>query len=483
MGYQAIVINNNPATISTDYKISDKLYIEPLTIENIMNVIHFEKPEGVVITFGGQTALDLCSDLTDLKVPIIDTKLHIIEHTKNREMFQKIVRDINIPKTQNKIVTAKEQGIKEAEDMGYPILVRSNINSENNVTKIIHSKEAFQNNWQIEISPNKPALIQKYIEGIEVEVDAISDGENVFIPGIIQHIEKTGIHSGDSISVYPGFSISEEARQKIVGYTVQLGIELGIVGLYKIQYIITKRDHVYIIELNPRASRTAPFMTKASGYPLVELATKVILGKNLRELGVGLVYPEQPDRWYVKAPTFSFAKLAGVDAYLSPEMKSTGKAIGYDDKLTRALYKALQASNLNVSNFGTIFVTIDDRDKYKALPLIKRFYNLGFNIEATEGTANFLKENDIRTRVRAKISEGSDEILESIRQGYVTYIINTRNPDSDKQLTDGYIIRRCAAKYNVTTFTSLDTVSVLLDVLEEITIGVSTIDSDKQDQN
>ena len=482
MGYQAIVVNNNPETVSTDYTISDKLYFEPLTIEDVMNVIEKEKPKGVIVTLGGQTAINLCSDLTALNVPILGTDQIAIEKAENRDAFEKVMQTLEIPQPIGKAVTDIDKGLEVAEKIGYPVLVRPSYVLGGRAMEIVSSKDSLKHYLKtaVEIDTTKPVLVDKYISGIEVEVDAVCDGENVFVPGIIQHIERTGIHSGDSISVYPAFGISDEAMQKIVGYTVKLGLEIGIIGLFNIQFIITERDYVYVIEVNPRSSRTVPFISKSSGYSLADIATKVMLGKNLREQGIGFVYPKQAERWYVKSPAFSFAKLAGADSYLSPEMKSTGEAIGYDNKLTRALYKALQASNMRVSNYGTVFVTIADRDKAKALPLIKRFYNIGFNIEATKGTAEFLKQNGIRTRARAKISEGSDEIIESIRQGHVTYVINTRNPSSDEQRSDGFIIRSCAAENNVTTFTALETVSVLLDVLEEITIGISTIDADKQ---
>jgi carbamoyl-phosphate synthase large subunit len=290
-------------------------------------------------------------------------------------------------------------------------------------------------------------------------------------------VERTGVHSGDSISVYPTFSINEKARQKIIDYTVRLGLGIGIVGLYNIQFIVDKDDNVFVIEVNPRSSRTVPFLSKATGIPLADIATKVMLGHSLRRQGIIDVIAPEKKKFYVKAPAFSFSKLRGMDAYLSPEMKSTGEAIGYDVSLTRALYKALQASGMNVANYGTIFVTTADSDKEEVLPLVRRFYDLGFNIEATRGTADFLKKHGIRTRVRRKISEGSEEILDSLRQGHVNYVINTRTAASLSQEHDGAKIRRCAVENNVTMFTALDTVKVLLDVLEEITLKISTIDS------
>ncbi|MEG2003271.1 MAG: carbamoyl-phosphate synthase large subunit, partial [Clostridia bacterium] len=277
--------------------------------------------------------------------------------------------------------------------------------------------------------------------------------------------------------VYPPFSLSEKVKGKILDYTKQLGLGIGIIGLYNVQYIVDKNEDVFVIEVNPRSSRTVPFLSKATGYSLADIVTLVILGKSLKEQGIFEIYPAEKKRWYVKVPAFSFSKLHGLDAYLSPEMKSTGEAIGYDNKLNRALYKALQASGMQVINYGTVLVTIADKDKDEALPLIKKFYNMGFNIEATEGTAMFLKQHGIRTRIKKKISDGSDEILDSIRQGYVSYVINTRELNSTGGISDGYEIRQCAVENNVTMFTALDTVKVLLDVLEETTLCISTIDS------
>ena len=344
--------------------------------------------------------------------------------------------------------------------------------------QIVSNKRALEKYLKtaVEVNVEQPVLVDKYIIGKELEVDAVCDGKDVFIPGIMELVEKTGIHSGDSISVYPTFSVSQKVKETIIDYSVKLGLGIGIIGLYNIQFIVDKEENVYVIEVNPRSSRSVPFISKSTGYSLADIGTLVMLGKSLKEQGLTEVYPKEKEKWYVKAPVFSFSKLSGLDAYLSPEMKSTGEAIGYDKKLTRALYKALQSSGIRLANYGTIFVTIADKDKEEALPLIRRFYNLGFNIEATEGTANFLKSNGIRTRIKKKISEGSEDILNSIRKGYVNYVINTRDIDSISQDTDGSIIRRCAVENNIPMFTSLDTVRVLLDVLEEITLGISTID-------
>jgi carbamoyl-phosphate synthase large subunit len=290
-------------------------------------------------------------------------------------------------------------------------------------------------------------------------------------------VEKTGVHSGDSISVYPSFSISDKVKGIILQYAKKLGLGIGIVGLYNIQFIVDEHDDVYIIEVNPRSSRTVPFLSKATGYSLADIATEVIMGKSLKEQGIFDIYPTEKKRWYVKVPVFSFNKIRGLDAYLSPEMKSTGEAIGYDNKLNRALYKALQASGMHLQNYGTVFATIADSDKEEALPLIRRFYNLGFNIQATEGTANFLKKHGIRTHVLKKLSEGSDEVADALRQGHIAYVINTKDISATGEANDGLLIRRYAIENNVNIFTALDTVRVLLDALEESTITISTIDA------
>lgn len=478
-GYEAIIINNNPETVSTDYTCSDKLYFEPLCTEDVMNIIHLEKPIGVIASLGGQTAINLAESLKNRGVKIIGTDCEAIDRAENRDLFEKVLKELNIPQPQGKAVTKIEDGVKAAAEIGYPVLVRPSFVLGGRAMQIVADEEQLRRYLRtaVEIDEDKPVLVDKYISGKELEVDAICDGKDVFVPGIMELVERTGIHSGDSISVYPTFSISEKVRETILDYTRRLGLGIGIIGLYNIQFIVDKNDNVFIIEVNPRSSRTVPFLSKATGFSLADIATLVILGKSLKEQGFDKIYPGDKKRWYVKAPAFSFSKLRGLDAYLSPEMKSTGEAIGYDDKLTRALYKALKASGMSVMNYGTVLATIADKDKEEALPLIRRFYNMGFNIQATAGTAEFLKRNGIRTHAVGKLSDGSREITDAIRQGYVTYVINTRDMNSSGVLSDGYEIRRCAVENNVTMFTSLDTVKVLLDVLEETTLGISTIDA------
>ena len=478
-GYEAIIINNNPETVSTDYTTADKLYFEPLTPEDVMAIIDFEQPEGVIASLGGQTAINLAQPLMDRGVKIIGTDCAAIERAENRDSFEKILLDLGIPQPKGQAVTKIEDGVAAAAEIGYPVLVRPSFVLGGRAMQIVANEAQLRHYLKtaVEIDADKPVLVDKYIRGKEVEVDAICDGRDVFVPGIMELVERTGIHSGDSISVYPAFSISNRVKGIILQYAKKLGLGIGIVGLYNIQFIVDENEDVYIIEVNPRSSRTVPFLSKSTGYSLADIATEVILGKSLKEQGIFDLYPEEKKRYYVKVPVFSFNKIKGLDAYLSPEMKSTGEAIGYDDKLNRALYKALQAGGTRLQNYGTVLATVADRDKAEALPLIRRFYNLGFNIEATTGTARFLKEHGIRTHALKKISEGSNEIPESIRQGHVAYIINTSEIGATDSESDGLKIRQSATENNATIFTSLDTVRVLLDVLEETTLTISTIDA------
>ncbi len=479
-GYEAIIINNNPETVSTDYTCSDKLYFEPLCVEDVMNVIALEQPEGVIATLGGQTAINLAEPLRDHGVKIIGTDCDAIDRAENRDSFEKLLTELNIPQPKGQAVTSIEAGVKAAEEIGYPVLVRPSFVLGGRAMQIVAKEEALREylHTAVEIDEDKPVLVDKYIRGKEVEVDAICDGTNVFVPGIMELVERTGVHSGDSISVYPSYSLSDKVKETILDYTKRLGLGIGIIGLFNIQFIVDENDQVFIIEVNPRSSRTVPFLSKATGYSLADIATLANLGVSLPEQGIHEIYPKEKERYYVKVPAFSFSKLRGMDAYLSPEMKSTGEAIGYDKKLHRAVYKAMVASGMVLHNYGTVVVSVADEDKEETLPLVRRFYNMGFNIEATSLTGEFLKSHGIRTRIRLKPSEGSEEVLDSLRAGYVSYVINTRAILSGKHYGDGVAIRCCAAQHNIAMLTSLDTVRMLLDVLEEVTLGISTIDAE-----
>ena len=477
-GYEAIVINNNPETVSTDYTTADKLYFEPLTVEDVMNVIHLEKPEGVIATLGGQTAVNLAAPLTARGVKIIGTDCEAIDKAEDRDAFDRLIRSLGIPHPKGEAVTNIEAGVEAAERIGYPVLVRPSFVLGGRAMEIVANEEMLRRYLTnaVKVDEDKPVLVDKYIMGKEVEVDAVCDGEQVFIPGIMELVERTGVHSGDSTSVYPPFSISQKVRDTICDYTTKLGLGIGIVGLFNIQFIVDKNDDVFIIEVNPRASRSVPFLSKSAGFSLVNIATRVMLGETLAKQGITEMVPKDKERWYVKAPAFSFEKLTGMDTYLSPEMKSTGEAIGYDDSLNRAMYKAMQASGIKMKYYGTVLVSIADDDKEEALPLIKRFYRLGFNIEATGGTAEYLKANGIRTRLRHKIADGDEDIIKVLRAGYVSYVISTRSVMDGIKFGSGAALRKASIQNGVTVFTSLDTVRIMLDVLEDAIPAISTID-------
>ena len=477
LGYEAIVINNNPETVSTDYTTADKLYFEPLTPEDIMNIVNLEKPIGVICSLGGQTAVNLAEPLMKRGMKIIGTDCDAIFKAEDRDAFIEVMESLSVAHPNGQAVTNIEEGVKAAERIGYPVLVRPSFVLGGRAMEIVANETMLRHYLKtaVEVDEDRPVLVDKYVVGKEVEIDAVSDGKEVFIPGIMELVERTGVHSGDSTSVYPPYSLSDKVKETIADYTTKLGLGIGIVGLFNIQYIVDKNDDVYVIEVNPRGSRSVPFLSKSTSIPLVDIAVKAMMGISLREQGITeLIHPEKKF-WYVKTPAFSFAKLNGMDAYLSPEMKSTGEAIGYDRRLKIAFYKAMQASGIKMKSYGTIMVTLADEDKEEALPLVRRFYELGFNIEATKGTAEFLKSHGIRTRLRGKLSDGSDEVLRSIQAGYVSYIINTRAIMSGIHYGDGAAIRQCAVKNGVTIFTSLDTVRILLDVLEEIIPEISTI--------
>ena len=479
-GFEAIIINNNPETVSTDYTCSDKLYFEPLCVEDVMNVIAMEKPEGVIATLGGQTAINLADPLRERGVKIIGTDCDAIDKAENRDLFEKLLEDLGIPQPKGRAVTSMEEGVKAAAEIGYPVLVRPSFVLGGRAMQIV-AKEADLRSYLRTAEPideSRPVLVDHYICGKEVEVDAVCDGERVFVPGIMELVERTGVHSGDSISVYPPYSLSEGVKKTILDYTERLGLGIGIRGLFNIQFIVDERENVYIIEVNPRSSRTVPFLSKATGYSLADIATLVSLGISLKGQGIIVRYPTEKSRYYVKVPAFSFSKLRGMDAYLSPEMKSTGEAIGYDKKLHRAVYKAMIASGLKLRNYGTVLVSVADEDKIETIPLVRRFYEMGFNIEATTLTAEYLQGAGIPTKMLHKPSEHSEEMLDSIRAGYVSYVINTRAILSGVHYGDGVALRRLAAQNNVAMLTSLDTVRMLLDVLEEVTMGISTIDAE-----
>ena len=467
-GYESIIINNNPETVSTDYTTADKLYFDPLTPEDVMNVLEFEGAEGVVTSLGGQTAINLAAPLAARGVTLLGTGKAEIDKAEDRELFDELLSSIGVPRPRGAAVTNIDSGVKAAKEIGYPLLVRPSFVLGGRAMQIV-SKESELVKYLGEAfaaSSAHPVLIDKYIRGKEVEVDAIADGESVYVPGIMELVERTGVHSGDSISVYPSFSLTESVKKTILDYTEKLGLAIGIKGLFNVQYIVNG-ESVYVIEVNPRSSRTVPFLSKATGIPVADIATKVILGESLKKQGYS-GYLEAARGYFVKVPVFSFHKLRGLDAYLSPEMKSTGEAIGCGGTLGEAFKKAFIAAGMKVKRSGTVLVTLADEDKEEALPLIKRFAALGFSFASTGLSTKFLTEKGFTTHHLGKATEGSTEVIDFILAGKATYVINTRAILSGVHEGNGVTIRRAAIESNTQMMTSLDTVRALLSVLESV---------------
>ncbi|AYC29183.1 carbamoyl-phosphate synthase large subunit [Paenisporosarcina cavernae] len=468
-GYEAIIINNNPETVSTDFSISDKLYFEPLTIEDVMHIVDLEQPEGVIVQFGGQTAINLAAGLQERGVKILGTSLEDLDRAENRNKFEQTLRDIDIPQPLGKTAISAEEAITIGNSIGYPVLVRPSYVLGGRAMEIVYNETELAHYMTnaVEASPEHPVLIDKYLTGVEIEVDAISDGEQVCIPGIMEHIERAGVHSGDSIAVYPPQSLSTSQVETLVDYTTRLAKGLKIKGLLNIQYVISE-GQVYVIEVNPRSSRTVPFLSKITHIPMANVATKVILGKKLSEQNVptGLA-PIQPGV-FVKVPVFSFAKLRRVDITLGPEMKSTGEVMGKDITLEKALYKGLVAAGMEIKDHGSVLLTISDKDKKEALEIARRFADIGFSLLATEGTANNLRQAGITVKTVQKIGEEGHTLLDVIQQGEASLVINTLTKGKQPE-RDGFRIRREAVENGIACLTSLDTASALLKVIESMT--------------
>ncbi|TWT28123.1 carbamoyl-phosphate synthase large subunit [Planomicrobium sp. CPCC 101110] len=470
-GYEAIIINNNPETVSTDFSISDKLYFEPLTIEDVMHIVDLEQPKGVVVQFGGQTAINLAEKLEQNGVKILGTSLEDIDRAENRNKFEAALHEIGIPQPLGKTATNAEEAAAIAEEIGYPVLVRPSYVLGGRAMEIVYKEKDLRYYMEhaVEASPEHPVLVDRYLTGIELEVDAISDGENVLIPGIMEHIERAGVHSGDSIAVYPTQNISQEQLDTLVDYTTRLAKGLNVIGLLNIQYVISKGE-VFVIEVNPRSSRTVPFMSKITNIPMANIATKAILGKSIIEQGFTPGLAPLSKGVYVKVPVFSFAKLRRVDITLGPEMKSTGEVMGKDITLEKALYKGLAAAGMEVKDHGCVLMTISDKDKEEAVGLAKRFKAIGYHIMATEGTAKTLKQAGIRVTQIGKIGAEGKTLLDVIQNGEAQIIINTLTKGKQPE-RDGFRIRRESVENGIPCMTSLDTAQAMLRVIESMTFS------------
>lgn len=476
-GYEAIIMNSNPETVSTDFSVSDKLYFEPLTLEDVMNVIELEQPIGVIVQFGGQTAINLAEPLVKNGVKILGTSIEDLDRAEDRDQFEQVLKKLGIPQPVGDTATSSEEAVIIADRIGYPVLVRPSYVLGGRAMEIVENQADLEDYMAnaVKASPEHPVLVDRYMVGKECEVDAICDGKTVLIPGIMEHIERAGVHSGDSMAVYPPQTFSTEIIATIEDYTRKLALGMNCIGMMNIQFVIHE-EQVYVIEVNPRASRTVPFLSKITNIPMAQIATKAILGNSLEELGYqdGL-YPESK-LVHVKAPVFSFTKLQKVDTYLGPEMKSTGEVMGSDRSLEKALYKAFEAAGLHLPDYGAVLFTVADEHKEEALDLAQRFTDVGYSLIATAGTAKYLAENGLNAKVIAKISESSeDNVVEMIRRGEAQVVINTMDKNRQNTSEDGFIIRREAVEHGVPLFTSLDTANAILRVMESRAFSIHEI--------
>lgn len=471
-GYEAIIINSNPETVSTDFSISDKLYFEPLTRESITSIIDLEKPDGVLVQFGGQTAINLAQAAIDAGAKILGTTLEDIDRAEDRKKFEEQLNELNIARPKGDTVFTLKEALHVANSIGYPVVIRPSYVLGGRAMQIVYQDSELERYMKeaINVHEKQPILIDKYLIGKEIEVDAISDGENVFVPGIMEHIEKAGVHSGDSIAVYPSQTLTKEEKEEIIRQTQALARGFKIIGLMNIQFVLMS-GKIYVLEVNPRSSRTIPFMSKVTGIPLAKIATKAVLGQSLKEQGYAMDCYSEPRNIYIKAPVFSFAKLRSVDITLGPEMKSTGEVIGKDTTYERALYKALRAGQINIPILGNAIFTVADKDKAEALPLAKRFYDIGYTIMATEGTAKYFRDYNIPVVEINKIESEDNNIVKIMQQGKAQFVINTLSNDGTAQ-EDGFLIRRNAVENSVACFTSLDTTAAVIQVLESIVFDI-----------
>lgn len=475
LGYEAIVINNNPETLSTDFSVSDKLYFEPLTFEYVYNVCMLEQPLGVICQFGGQTAINLAPKLEEVGIKILGSSVESISWAEDRDLFEQRLSELEIPQPKGTSAKTIEEVVIASKDLGYPILLRPSYVLGGRAMKIVDNEEdlIYYANQIFEQVNNDPLLVDRYLQGKEVEVDAISDGKHVFIPGIMEHIEKAGVHSGDSIAVYPPFSLNQIVIDKIIQYTQKIGTSFGFVGLFNIQFIVNG-NQVYVLEVNPRASRSVPFLSKVTKEDITDIATKVILGDGLLSLGYAGKVHANAAQYFVKVPVFSFAKLSEVDPSLGPEMKSTGEAIGMDTTLPKALYKGMVASGVKIALQGSLVITLNDKDKEAGLRIAQRFSRLGFDIYATAGTADFLEANEIDVLRTNKVAEdANNNIINLIKKGEVNYVINTVSTKA-RAYSDGFLIRRSAVENGIPCFTSLDTAQAIVNLIESQSFSIAT---------
>ncbi|TCI45538.1 MULTISPECIES: carbamoyl-phosphate synthase large subunit [unclassified Exiguobacterium] len=473
-GYEAIIVNNNPETVSTDFSISDRLYFEPLTTEDVLEVVRNERPLGVIVQFGGQTAINLAASLEENGVQILGTSLEDIDRAENRKAFEATLTKERLAQPPGKTAVTVEEAVACADMLGYPVLVRPSYVLGGRAMEIVYERSELERYMRhaVVASKDRPVLIDRYLTGIEIEVDAICDGTDVYIPGIMEHIERAGVHSGDSIAVYPPQRLSEALKQKVVDYTIKLAKAFRIKGLLNIQFVYA--DDLYVIEVNPRASRTVPFISKVTGLPVARIATQTILGTTLKQLGLGTGLHPESDAISVKVPVFSFAKLKEVDPSLGPEMKSTGEVMATDRTLEKALYKGLVAAGMTIALKGNVLLTVADQDKDEALDIARRFNRLGFRLMATSGTATALTAAELPVRQVGKIHEAGETMLSVIERGDVDIVLNTTTRDA-LATKDGFIIRRAAAEQGVLCLTSLDTVKALLQVIESLSFQTTSL--------
>jgi carbamoyl-phosphate synthase large subunit len=474
-GYEAVIINNNPETVSTDFNTSDRLYFEPLFKEDVMNVIEREKPIGVIVQFGGQTALNIGEALREEGVPILGTSLEAIDRAEDRKKFEQLLSENHIAQPPGAAVTSIEAAVETAKKLGYPVLVRPSYVLGGRAMQIVYNEQELRNYMveAVKVNPEHPVLIDRYLQGKELEVDAICDGETVVIPGIMEHIERAGVHSGDSIAVYPPQSISTAQKQRLVEITTKIAKALNTQGLINIQFVLYN-DEMYVLEVNPRASRTVPFLSKVTGIPMAKVATKIMLGESLADQGYqdGL-WPESVEV-AVKVPVFSFAKLRRVDIMLGPEMKSTGEVMGRDRDYARAVYKGMLAAGISLPRFGTVVATVSDKEKDEIVPLMARFIQLGYRIVATPGTADVLEKAGIAVQRVNKLKDGSPNIIDLIRTGAADLVVNTWTRGKTPE-RDGFLIRRESVEHGIACLTSLDTVEALLNTMESIHLSALPI--------